>query len=411
VTTGPATTSLPVTLADVRSAREAIADVVRRTPVEPNRALAERVGGPVFLKCENLQRAGSFKIRGAYTRISRLSPQERARGVVAASAGNHGQAVALAAQMLGIKARVYMPSNAPLPKVQATRAYGAEVEFVHGTVDECLVQALGWAGETGPVLIHPFDHPDIVAGQGTVGLEILEQCPDVGTVLVCTGGGGLLAGIAAAVRGLKPEVSVIGVQAEGAASYPPSLSVGQPVPLATMTTMADGIAVGRPGDVPFALVQALVDGVVTVSEELISRALLFLLERAKLVVEPAGAAGVAALLDPEVASQLRPPVVAVLSGGNIDPLLMMRVIRHGMAAAGRYLQVRLRAPDRPGSLAALLALLADTEANVLEVEHVRTGVRLSVDEVEIALRLETRGPDHCRAVLGALRAAGYPLQV
>jgi len=385
--------------------------VVRRTPVEPNRALAERVGGPVFLKCENLQRAGSFKIRGAYTRISRLTPQERARGVVAASAGNHGQAVALAAKMLGITARVYMPSNAPLPKVQATRAYGAEVEFVAGTVDDCLVRALAWAGDSGPVLIHPFDHPDIVAGQGTVGLEILEQCPDVGTVLVCTGGGGLLAGIATAVRALKPEVSVIGVQAEGAASYPPSLSVGQPVPLATMTTMADGIAVGRPGEVPFALVQALVDGVVTVSEELISRALLFLLERAKLVVEPAGAAGVAALLDAEIASQLRPPVVAVLSGGNIDPLLMMRVIRHGMAAAGRYLQVRLRAPDRPGSLAALLGLLAETEANVLEVEHVRTGVRLSVDEVEIALRLETRGPDHCRTVLAALRAAGYPLQV
>jgi threonine dehydratase len=403
--------SLPVTLADVESARELIADVVRRTPLEPNRALAEHVGGPVFLKCENLQRAGSFKIRGAYTRIARLTPEQRALGVVAASAGNHAQGVALAAQLLGARTRVYMPSNAPLPKVQATRAYGAEVEFVHGTVDDCLVQALAWAEETGAILIHPFDHVDIVAGQGTVGLEILEQCPAVGTVLVCTGGGGLLAGVAAAVRTLKPEVSLIGVQAEGAASYPPSLSVGQPVALPTMTTMADGIAVGRPGDVPFAVVHALVDSVVTVSEELISRALLFLLERAKLVVEPAGAAGVAAMLDDEIASQLRPPVVAVLSGGNIDPVLMLRVIRHGMAAAGRYLQVRLRAPDRPGSLATLLALLAETEANVLEVEHVRTGVRLSVDEVEIALRLETRGPDHCRAVLAALRDAGYPLQV
>jgi len=410
-TTGLGAASLPVTLADVEKARELLAGLVRQTPVEPNRVLAEKVGGPVFLKCENLQRAGSFKIRGAYTRIAGLSEAERERGVVAASAGNHGQAVALAAQLLGIPARVYMPSEASLPKVQATRAYGAQVEFVHGTVDECLVRALAWAEDTGAVLIHPFDHPDIIAGQGTVGLEILEQCPDVGTVLVCTGGGGLLAGIAAAVRALKPDVSVIGVQAEGAASYPPSLSVGQPVPLPAMATMADGIAVGRPGDVPFALVQALVDGVVTVSEELISRALLFLLERAKLVVEPAGAAGVAALLDPQIASQLRAPVVAVLSGGNIDPVLMMRVIRHGMAAAGRYLQVRLRAPDRPGSLATLLALLAGTEANVLEVEHVRTGVRLSVDEVEIALRLETRGPDHCRAVLGALRAAGYPLQV
>jgi threonine dehydratase len=405
--TGP----LPVTVGDIEAARELLLPVVRRTPVEPNRALAERVGGPVFLKCENLQRAGSFKIRGAYTRISRLSDEERARGVVAASAGNHAQGVALAGQMLGTAVRVYMPSNAPLPKVQATRAYGADVEFVHGGVDECLVHARAWEDETGAVLIHPFDHRDIVAGQGTVGLEILEQCPDVATVLVCTGGGGLLAGVAAAVRARRPEATVIGVQAEGAAAYPPSLSVGHPLALASMTTMADGIAVGRPGDVPFELVQALFDGVVTVSEELISRALLFLLERAKLVVEPAGAAGVAAMLDREIAERLRPPVVAVLSGGNIDPLLMMRVIRHGMAAAGRYLQVRLRAPDRPGSLATLLGVLADAEANVLEVEHVRTGVRLSVDEVEIALRLETRGPDHCRAVLAALRSAGFPLQV
>src|SRR3954452_11595191 len=402
---------LPVTITDIEAARELLLPVVRQTPVEPNRVLAEKVGGPVFLKCENLQRAGSFKIRGAYTRIAGLSEAERERGVVAASAGNHGQAVALAAQLLGIPARVYMPSEASLPKVQATRAYGAQVEFVHGTVDECLVRALAWAEDTGAVLIHPFDHPDIIAGQGTVGLEILEQCPDVGTVLVCTGGGGLLAGIAAAVRALKPDVSVIGVQAEGAASSPPSLSVGQPVQLPAMASMADGIAVGRPGDVPFALVQALVDGVVTVSEELISRALLSLLERAKLVVEPAGAAGVAAMLDPEIAARLRPPVVAVLSGGNIDPLLMMRVIRHGMAAAGRYMQVRLRAPDRPGSLATVLSVLAGTEANVLEVEHVRTGVRLSIDEVEIALRLETRGPAPCRAVLTALRSAGSPLQV
>ena len=403
--------ALPVTLADVEAARELLEGVVRRTPVEPNRALSERVGGPVSLKCENLQRAGSFKIRGAYTRIARLTQEERERGVVAASAGNHAQGVALAGQMLDTRVKVYMPVNAPLPKVQATRAYGAEVEFAVGSVDDCLVHAREWADRTGAVLIHPFDHADIVAGQGTVGLEILEQVPDVATVLVCTGGGGLLAGIATAVRALRPDVAVTGVQAEGAAAYPASLSVGEPLPLGAMTTMADGIAVGCPGDVPFALVQALVDSVVTVSEELISRALLFLLERAKLVVEPAGAAGVAAMLDPEIAGRLRPPVVAVLSGGNIDPLLMMRVIRHGMAAAGRYMQVRLRAPDRPGSLATVLGVLAGTEVNVLEVEHVRTGVRLSIDEVEIALRLETRGPDHCRAVLAALRDAGYPLQV
>src|SRR3954453_5194315 len=325
---------LPVAITDIEAARELLLPVVRRTPVEPNRALAERVGGPVFLKCENLQRAGSFKIRGAYTRIARLTDAERAHGVVAASAGNHAQGVALAGQMLGTPVRVYMPSNAPLPKVQATRAYGAEVDFVDGGVDECLVHARAWADRAGAILVHPFDHTDIVAGQGTVGLEILEQCPDVATVLVCTGGGGLLAGVAAAGRARRPDVTVIGVQAEGAAAYPPSLSVGHPLALATMTTMADGIAVGRPGDVPFALVQALVDGVVTVSEELISRALLFMLERAKLVVETAGAAGVAAMLDPELAARLRPPVVAVLSGGNIHPLLIKRGIRHGTRAAG-----------------------------------------------------------------------------
>jgi threonine dehydratase len=238
---------------------------------------------------------------------------------------------------------------------------------------------------------------------------VLEQCPDVSTVLVCTGGGGLLAGISTAVRALRPQARIVGVQAEGAAAYPASLAAGHPVALSAMSTMADGIAVGRPGDVPFGLVSRHVDDVVTVSEEMISRALLFLLERAKLVVEPAGAVGVAALLSDDLVGRLRPPVVAVLSGGNIDPLLMMRVIRHGMTAAGRYLQFRLRMPDRPGSLASLLALLAGTQANVLEVEHVRTSPRLSVDEVEIGLRLETQGPGHCEQVLAALRGAGHEL--
>jgi len=401
-------TVAPVTLADVRAARDLLADVVRRTPLEPNRALGERVGGDVFLKCENLQRAGSFKIRGAYTRMARQTPDERAAAVVAACAGNHAQGVALAARILGIRARIFMPAGAPLPKVQATLGYGADVEFHGQTVDDALVAARAAAGE-GPVLIHPFDHPDIVAGQGTVGLEVLEQCPDVATILVSTGGGGLLAGIATAVRALRPHVRIVGVQAEGAAAYPASLAAGHPVALTSMTTMADGIAVGLPGEVPFSVISRQVDDVVTVSEEMISRALLFLLERAKLVVEPAGAAGVAALLDDDVVGMLRPPVVAVLSGGNIDPLLMLRVIRYGMSAAGRYLQFRVRLPDRPGSLAELLALLAQVRANVLEVEHVRTSPRLSVGEVEIGLRLEMQGPAHCQEVLAALRAAGHPL--
>ncbi len=406
VTPFPQTSSQAVTLADIEAARELLRDVIRPTPMEHSRALSAKVDGEVYLKLENLQRAGSFKIRGAYTRMSRLTPQERAQGVVAASAGNHAQGVALAAQLLGIEATVYMPVGATIPKVAATRGYGATIVF-HGTsVDECLVEALAHQERTGAVLIHPFDHLDVVAGQGTCGLEILEQCPQVRTVLVCTGGGGLLAGIAAAVKALRPDVRVVGVQAASAAAYPPSLAAGRPVALEQMRTMADGIAVGRPGDVPFGLVEALVDQIVTVDEDQLASALLFLLERAKQVAEPAGAAAVAALLAQPQAFEA--PVVAVVSGGNIDPLLMMRVIRHGMQAAGRYLQFRVRVPDRPGSLAALLAVLAETDANVLEVGHVRTGLQLGVDEVEIGVQLETKGAEHRAEVLERLSASGFP---
>ncbi len=398
----------PVTLDDIRAAQELLSGVVRPTPLEYSRALSDRVGSEVFLKCENLQRAGSFKIRGAYTRMARLSVEEKARGVVAASAGNHAQGVALAAQLLGIEAKVYMPNGAPMPKLIATRAYGAEVEFVGTTIDECLLSALAWEAETGAVLIHPFDHQDIVAGQGTCGLEIMDQCPDVRTIIVPTGGGGLLAGIACAVKSSHPEVRVLGVQAEQAAAYPMSLKAGRPVPVDTMTTMADGIAVGCPGQVPYAMVEELVDGMDTVSEAELSRGLLFLLERAKLVVEPAGAAAVARLLDPS-SRQLEGPVVAVLSGGNIDPLLLLRIIRHGMASAGRYLQFSVRVPDRPGSLARLLADLARADANVVEVQHARSESMLSVDEVEIKVECETKGPEHREEVLRALRAFGYRL--
>jgi len=404
-----ASPSLSVTLEDVRAAQELLSGVVRPTPLEYSRALADRVGAEVYLKCENLQRAGSFKIRGAYTRMARLSEEEKARGVVAASAGNHAQGVALAAQLLGIKAKVYMPHGAPMPKLVATKAYGATIEQVGTTIDECLVKAREWEASTGAVLIHPFDHPDIVAGQGTCGLEIIQECPDVKTIVVSAGGGGLLAGIATAVKALKPDVRIIGVQAEQAAAYPLSLAAGKPVAFENMQTMADGIAVGMPGDVPYALVRELVDGMETVSEEALSRALLFLLERAKLVVEPAGAAAVAHLLT-TAGRHVDGPVVAVLSGGNIDPLLLLRIIRHGMAAAGRYLQFRVRVPDRPGSLAGLLADCAAVDANVLEVEHVRTGTTIRVDEVEIGLQLETKGHEHCEDVLRALRSKGYQLK-
>jgi threonine dehydratase len=400
---------LPVGIADIEAAGLLLDGVVRRTPVVHSRALSDRLGVDVHLKCENLQRAGSFKIRGAYTRMARLAPELRARGVVAPCAGNHAVGGGGAARLLGVPARVYMPLAAPLPKLEATRSYGAKVELVGHSVDECLLHAEAWAARTGAVMIHPFDHPDIVAGQGTIGLEILEQLPDVGTVLVGLGGGGLLAGIATVLAERRPQVRVIGVQAEDAAAYPGSLAAGRPIVLAGMSTMADGIAVGRPGDVPFAVISALVDDVVTVSEELISRAMLLLLERQKLLVEPAGAVGVAALLDENLAGPLTPPVLAVLCGGNVDPLLLMRLIRHGMSAAGRYLRLAMQLPDRPGSLAALLAELAAGDANVLEVEHVRTDPTLPINEVQIAVWIETRGHEHCREVLERLRLAGYPV--
>jgi threonine dehydratase len=395
----------PVTLADVEAARELIKDVVRRTPVEGSRILTQQVGGPVHFKCENLQRAGSFKLRGAYTRLVRLSADERAAGVVAASAGNHAQGVALAAQLLGIRSTIFMPHGAPLPKMQATRAYGAEVRLHGYTLDEAIPEALRFAEQTGAVFIHPFDHADIVAGQGTVGLEILEQVPDVKTIVVCTGGGGLVAGTAVAVKSLRPEVKVVAVQAEGAAAYPPSLAAGHPVALERMSTMADGIAVGCPGPVPFGLVEQYVDEVLTVSEESLSKALLLCLERAKLVVEPAGAAACAAVMDNPTAFE--PPVVVVLSGGNIDPLLLHRVLQHGLAAAGRYLSFRALISDRPGGLHALLGELAAADASVIEVEHVRTGAHLRLNEVEIAVQVETRGPEHAAELLDRLRDSGY----
>ena len=398
-----------VTGDEVEAAAELLADVVRHTPLWHSRGLADLVGGPVWLKCENLQRTGSFKIRGAYTRISRLTDAERARGVVAASAGNHAQGVALAARLLGTSATVFMPETAPLPKVAATRAYGAEIRMLGQTLSEPLVAAAEYAEQTGSVFIHPFEHRDVIAGQGTVGLEVLDQCPDVATVLVCTGGGGLVSGIAAAVKARRPDVRVVAVQAEAAACFPDSLTAGRPVALDAMATMADGIAVAAPGDLTLAHVRGLVDEVRTVTEEDLSRALLFCLERAKLVVEPAGVAAVAALLaDP---AAFAPPVVAVISGGNIDPVLMMKVVQHGMAAAGRYLTLRVQVPDRPGSLAALLRELAGLSANVLSVEHERTTARLDLGEVEVGVHLETRGPDHEQHVLGALSAAGYAPRV
>lgn len=402
-----ARSSRTVILDDVRGAQKMLSGVARTTAMEGSRHLSQLVGAPVLLKCENLQRTGSFKLRGAYVRIAGLSPEERAAGVVAASAGNHAQGVALASTLLGVRSTVFMPLGAPLPKVAATREYGAEVRLHGQVVDETLAAAEEYARRTGAVFIHPFDHPDIIAGQGTVGLEILEQCPGVRTIVVGVGGGGLAAGIALAVKAVHPEVRIVGVQAEGAAAYPPSLRAGRPMSVESPQTMADGIKVGRPGDLPFQLVQELVDEVVTVSEDALSRALLLCLERAKMVVEPAGASPVAALLSAPEA--FRGPVVAVLSGGNVDPVLMQRILRHGMAAAGRYLSLRLRVTDRPGALATMLGVLSVADANVLDVSHLRTDPRLGLTEADVEVHLETKGPEHCAAVAAALRDAGYTI--
>src|SRR5208283_771314 len=402
-----ATTPGTVSSDDVAAARKLISDVISDTPVLHSRVLSEAGSGPVFLKCENLQRTGSFKVRGAYSRIARLSDAERARGVVAASAGNHAQGVAFAAGLLGCAATVVMPAGAPLPKVQATRGYGAEV-ILHGScVEDALREALAFAERTGTVFIHPYDHPDIVAGQGTTGFEIIEQCPQVRTVVVPVGGGGLAAGVAVAVKSLDPAVQIVGVQAAAVAPFPASLAAGRPIPVKGGPTMADGIAVSRPGELTYGLLEQHGARVVTVTEESLSRGLLLCLERAKQVVEPAGAAGVAALL--EHAAEMQPPVVVVLSGGNIDPLLLSKLLRHGLRAAGRYLAFRCRLPDRPGALATLLHELAGLGANVLDVWHERVTPRLQVGEVEVLLQVETRGPEHCEEMITDLRQAGYTL--
>jgi threonine dehydratase len=372
--------------------------------------LSEVLGSPVFLKCENLQRTGSYKIRGAYNRLSKLSEEERARGVVAASAGNHAQGVALAARELGIKATIFMPVGVALPKLQATRNYGAEVVLRGHTVDEPLRAAAQFAESTGAVLIPPFDPADVVAGQGTLGLEILDQVPDLATVVVPIGGGGLISGVASVLKqkfaAEGRTVRIVGVQAENSAPYPLSLRNGEPTEITILPTIADGIAVSKPGILNFDIIRSAVDEVVTVSDDDIARAILVLLERAKLVVEPAGAVSVAAILMGLVKSGPG-STVAILSGGNIDPLVMERVISRGLSASDRYLKLRLMLPDRPGQLARVAELISEANANVVEVLHTRHGRNALISQVELELSLETRGPEHVERVLGHLTDAGY----
>lgn len=404
--------SIP-TLADVEDAAATLSGVIRRTPMDESLHLADLLGVPVALKLENLQRTGSFKIRGAANRLSRLTADERSRGVVAASAGNHAQGVALAAQELGIAATIFMPLGVPVPKLLATRGYGADVILEGATVETPLRLAAEFAERTGAVLIHPFDHRDIITGQGTLGLELMDDMPDLDTVIVGIGGGGLISGVAAAVKARAAAVGrpvrVIGVQAENSAAYPSSLAAGQPLEVATRATIADGIAVARPGDLPFEIISQLVDEVVTVSEDDIARALLVLLERAKQVVEPAGAVGVAAILAGKVTAQ--GPTACVLSGGNIDPLLLQRVVAHGLSASGRYMTMRIPLPDRPGQLARVSELLALAGANVIEVLHTRHGQGLQISEVILQLSVETRGEEHKAHVIATLENAGFAVHV
>jgi threonine dehydratase len=378
------------TLPDIEAARERIAGHAWETPVHASDSVSRRVGRRVCLKAENLQRTGSFKVRGAVNKLSSLGEEQRRAGVIAASAGNHGQAVAWAARQLGIKATVFMPQDAPMAKVDATRNYGAETVLAGAGFDEALALASARADDTGATFVHAFEDPTVIAGQGTIGLE-LAGLRDIETFVLPIGGGGLAAGIAIALRGLRPGVRLVGVQAGKTAAG----------------TIADGIAVKHPGTLTMSIIDDLLDDVVHVEDEEIAEAITLLLERAKLVVEGAGAASVAALLRGRTGGVGN--VCALLSGGNIDPTLLISVMRHGLTLAGRYLVIRTRIPDRPGALVELLELVAAERGNVVSVEHHREGMAIHVAETEVELTVVTRNEDHCLALCAALEGRGYTL--
>jgi threonine dehydratase len=388
---GPKVPGLP----EIEQARARLEGVARVTPVFRSETLSRLAGREVQLKAENLQRTGSFKIRGAYNMVSTLPSEKRAAGVVAASAGNHGQAVAWVAREVGAAARIFMPQDAPMAKVDATRSYGAEVELTGPAIEEALEAAQAYVAATGATLVHPFEDPLVIAGQGTIGLELAEQLADVETVVIPIGGGGLASGIALALRAVRPGLRIVGVQAEGT------------LPDGAGFTIADGIAVKAPGELTSGILERVLDDVVAVGDEEIAESIVLLLERTKLVVEGAGAVGIAALLGGKVGGS--GPVVAVLSGGNIDASLLIQVTRRGLAVGGRYLVVRSRVPDRPGELAKLLGLLAAERVNIVEVQHQREAAGVPVGETGVELTLLTRDPAHCEQLLGLMRDWGYPV--
>jgi threonine dehydratase len=395
-----------VMLDDIKAAAANLEGVAHRTPLKRSETFSSWAGCDVWLKFENQQRTGSFKIRGAFTKLRSLTDEQRAAGVIAPSAGNHAQAVAFAARQVGAPATVYMPGAASLAKVGATEGYGATVKLAGDSVDDAVAAAQADAARTGRTLVHPFDDEAVITGQGTVGLEILEDCPDVDTVLVPLGGGGLLSGIASAIKLQRPEVRIVGVQAAGCAPYVASLDRGDIHPVPQTETIADGIAVKRPGEITFNLVRELVDDVVTVTDAEIGQTIVHLLERTKTVAEGAGAVALAALLSGKVTAR---KAVAVLSGGNIDTPLLMQVIRFGLTNQGRYLVIRTRLSDRPGQLMELLKVIADAHVNILVVSHHRESVDVAVAETGIELILETRDEAHAEQIVQLVRASGYPV--
>ncbi len=395
-----------VTLDRIREAAAAGAGVVRETPVLSSRTLTERVGVEIAMKAENLQRTGSFKLRGALAKIAALG-DGCAAGVVTGSAGNHAQALAYAARARGVRCEVFMPETAAIAKVEAAAALGATVRLVGATVDESLASARARAADGGLAFVHPFDDPDVVAGQGGVGLELHEQVPAAATVVVPVGGGGLISGVAIALKSQRPDVRVVGVQAANCAPFGRSLAEGRPVAVPSALTIADGIAIKRPGELTLGLIRRWVDEIVIVPEDDVAEAMVFLLERAKLVVEGAGAVGVAALLAGLVPLAGGGPTVVVLSGGNVGAGVLAEVTRRHESQAGRRLVLLARISDRPGSLALLLTLIGEHGANLIDVEHIREGMDLEVRETAVQLVMETRGPDHARAVSEAVRRAGY----